>query len=370
MTLKDSFLQLATKFDGWLATADQAGIFVVSVMVVIVYLARQPIANLVVGALNALMKHLSVSLPERALGELRLTTSVLLVTLSLFLALEVLALPETPQQLLKRVLGSIAVLAVFSGWYNLCGPFVSLLSGGTKFDIPVETGWMKRVARFGVVIFGITALLTIWEVDISGALTGVGVLGAGMAIATQDLIRNLVAGMNNHGEKRFSIGDVVQIEGQFIGVVEQIDLRSTLLRGFDQIPRFVPNSELSNAVVLNYSQRSNRRVMLSIPFVRSLPEDTISKVCGALREYLVNSGDFSTREEAPQYVHVEGLSDSAVLVMFYGWTNGNDYQEFLEVSERLTLKILDISRQYDAPLAYPTQAIKVEPSPDQNAAPS
>ena len=35
------------------------------------------------------------------------------------------------------------------------------------------------------------------------------------------------------------------------GTVEKIDLRSTLVRGFDQIPRYVPNSELSNAVVMN-----------------------------------------------------------------------------------------------------------------------
>ncbi len=68
---------------------------------------------------------------------------------------------------------------------------------------------MKRVAHFGVILFGISALLTVWQVDISGAMAGVGVLGAGVAIAAQDLVHNLVAGMNSQSENSFSEEDVV-----------------------------------------------------------------------------------------------------------------------------------------------------------------
>ncbi len=334
-------------------------------LVVIVIWVRKPIARLAIRALDNLMRRLSVGLSDETKAELLVPTSILVTTLSIFLALDVLQLPEFADGVVRRIITSVAVLAVFAGWYNLCGPFVSLLSGENRLDLKMERGWMERVARFGVVLFGISALLTVWEVDIASALTGVGVLGAGLAIATQDLIRNLVAGMNNISERRFSVGDVVQIEGIFVGTVEQIDLRSTLLRGFDQIPRYIPNSELANAVVLNYSQRRNRRVKLSIPLLLSTPQAQVSKFCDALQAYLKDSGDFEVSEGAPQYVHVEGLSDSAVLVMFYAWTPNPEYDDYLKINERLTLKIMELARACDTALAYPTQTLHMsENTPD------
>ncbi|MDO6799618.1 mechanosensitive ion channel family protein [Shimia thalassica] len=359
MSLIDAVTNLVSRVQVWLSSADQTWLAVSIVLVSIVFGFRKPVAKMVIWALDRLMTRLSVGLSDQTKAALVVPTSVLIVTLSLFLTLDVLQFPPFADSLVRRILTSVAVLAVFSGWYNLCGPFVSLLSGDSRLDLKMESGWMERVARFGVVLFGITALLTVWEVDIASALTGVGVLGAGLAIATQDLIRNLVAGMNNISEKRFSVGDVVQIEGAFIGTVEKIDLRSTLLRGFDQIPRYIPNSELSNAVVLNYSQRSNRRVLLSIPFLLSTTPEQLSGICDGLRVHLKTSGDFDTSEEAPQYVYVEGLSDSAILVIFYAWTTTPDYENSLRVNEALTLKILELSQEFEASLAYPTQTIEM-----------
>jgi MscS family membrane protein len=359
MSLKDTVSDLVSRFHVWLSGTDQTGVAVTIILIAIVIWARKPIAKIAIVALDNLMSRLSVGLSDETKAALTVPTSVLIVTLSIFFALDVLHLPEFADGFVRRLLTSVAVLAVFSSWYNLCGPFVSLLSGDARLDLKMETGWMERVARFGVVLFGITALLTVWEVDIASALTGVGVLGAGLAIATQDLIRNLVAGMNNISEKRFSVGDVVQIEGVFVGTVEQIDLRSTLLQGFDQIPRYIPNSELANAVVLNYSQRRNRRVKLSIPLVLSTSEAQVSEFCDNLRKHLKESGDFDVSEGAPQYVHVEGLSDSAVLVMFYAWTNNPDYADYLLVNERLTLKIMKLASTCGSALAYPTQTLNV-----------
>lgn len=357
MSLESSLTDLADNVGVWLSAADFDGLFFGAVAVAVFFWLRKPLARLVIAALNALLTRLSVGLSPETRDELIATTSVLIVTLAAYIAVEVLNLPELAGGLLRRVLASVAIIAVFAGWYNLCGPFVTLLSGDRRLDITVETGWMERVARFAVVLFGITALLTVWQLDISGALTGVGVLGAGLAIATQDLIRNLVAGMNNLSEKRFAVGDTVQIEGAFIGTVEQIDLRSTLVRGFDQIPRYVPNSDLSNAVVMNYSQMHRRRVLVRIPFVLSLTPERVSGVCADLKDHLYHSGDFDTSDEAPKYVNVEALSDTAIVVMFYARTRTAVYKDYLDVVERLTLRILEISRDRDAGLAYPTQTI-------------
>lgn len=357
--LPEPAVKIAERFANWLASIDQTNFFLALIFVVLIWLARNVIAHWLLGLSNRLMKQLSVELPERIQNELTATTSVLVVVLALFPALTVLNLPDSANGFLNKILASVAIIAVFSGWYNLCGPFVSLLRNDRFRKIHMEAGWMERVAQFGVLLFAITSLLNVWQVDITGALTGVGVMGAGIAIATQDLIRNLIAGMNNMSEKRFAVGDSIQIEGVLVGTVENIDLRSTLIKGFDQIPRYVPNSDLSNAVVLNFTHRTNRRVLVSIPLVLSSTLAQITEVRDALRHYLSESGDFELTEDAPQHVYVEGLSDSAVPIIFYAWTKVPDYANSLQVNERLSLKILEIVEHAGTALAYPTQTVEL-----------
>ncbi|PYG28005.1 mechanosensitive ion channel family protein [Pelagimonas varians] len=366
MTDDNTWNGIISRLETWFSFADREDVILATLVVLAVFSVRKALAGMVISGLNKMISGLTGGLPENARIDLKNTVSILLVVGAAYVAIELVSLPDFADGFVRRVLASIALIAVFSGWYNLCGPMVSLLGGSKRLGIKIETTWMKSAARFGVILFGIAALLKIWHVDISGAMTGVGVLGAGVAIAAQDLIRNLVAGMNNQSEKRFAAGDVIEIEGNFIGVVEQVDLRSTILRGFDQIPRYIPNSDLSNAVVLNYSQLRNRRVKRSIGFVLSCSAEQIRDVLAALKDHLQSSGDFDLSDGAPQYVNVEGLSNSAISIMFYARTLNADYQNYLDIDERLTLKILEISRQFGATLAYPTQTVELKNSPDQD----
>ncbi len=366
-SLPEPAVKLATRFTNWLASIDPTSFVLMLIFILVIWLARDVIARWVLGLTNRLLKQMSVELPERIRNELATTAAILVVVLALFPALGVLKLPGFADAFLHKILSSVAIIAVFSGWYNLSGPFVSLLRNDRFRKIHMEAGWMERVAQFGVLLFAITSLLKVWQVDITGALTGVGVLGAGIAIATQDLIRNLIAGMNNMSEKRFAVGDVIQIEGVLVGTVENIDLRSTLIKGFDQIPRYVPNSDLSNAVVLNFTHRTNRRVLVSIPLVLSSSPSQITQVRDALRRYLSESGDFELSEDAPQHVYVEALSDSAVPIIFYAWTKDPDYAHSLQITERLSLKILEIVEQAGTALAYPTRTIEVSNNSDASA---
>ncbi|MGR3662357.1 MAG: mechanosensitive ion channel family protein [Paracoccaceae bacterium] len=268
--------------------------------------------------------------------------------------------PEAIAGVLDRLLNSVALIVVFATWYQLSGPFVSILLSDKVNSTTMEAGWFQRISQFTILLFGLTALLKVWQVDISGALTGVGVLGAGMAIAMQDLLRNFVAGMTNMSEKRFESGDAIQVEGKFIGTVKRIDLRSTLVVGFDQIPRHIPNSDLSNSVVLNYSGRKHRRILVTVPLVRSSTQDQIETVRDALRLHHRNSGDFHLGEEAAQYIYVNEIGPSSVDILVYVWTKGADYDEYLQTIERLTFAILGAVKKSDTELAYPTRTLQIE----------
>lgn len=336
-------------------------------VMVIVVVFRLPLAKLATTIIASILKRLSITMSDEVRETLVETCSVLLVTLVVFVAIEVLNPPEFAGGFLRNLVFSFAVVSIFSAWYQLVGPFLAILDKNRFGVVSMETSWIERVTKFAILLFGITALLKVWDIDISGALTGVGVLGAGLAIAAQDLVRNLIAGMTNMSEQRYETGDAIEIDGGVSGVVERIDLRSTLLVGFDQIPRYVPNSELSNAIVLNYSDQKRRRILHTISLTPSATPAQVREVRDRLKDYLQTCGDFATTPDASQYVNVLELNPGSIDIMFYAVTVSPEYAEYLNVGERLSLKVFDIVEAAGTELALPVQAIRFPD--DQNMPP-
>ncbi len=69
-----------------------------------------------------------------------------------------------------------------------------------------------------------------------------------------------LAGFNNAAERRFRERDWICVNGLIEGTVESVDLRSTLERRFDKAPVYVPNSELANNLLINFSRCPHRRI--------------------------------------------------------------------------------------------------------------
>jgi MscS family membrane protein len=348
------------RLNNWLASINPDVLVLSLLGIALVFVLRRTLARWTVAALHALLKHFSVSLSEEVTTQLKKATEVLAVTFSVYLAVDVFNLSEITSVFLRRTLSSVAIVAVFGSWYQLTGPFVSMLRAKQPNTVKIEVDWVQRIAQFAILFFGLASLLNVWQVDVAGVLTGVGVLGAGIAIATQDLIRNLVAGMTNMSEKRFETGDSIQVEGQFVGTVKRIDVRSTVVVGFDQIPRHIPNSDLSNSVVLNYSARKHRRIMLKVPLVLSSTQGQIEAVRDGLKKYHQTCGDFELSNDAPKYIYVNEIGPSSVDILIYAWTKGPEYEQLLEVTERLTLAILKTVKSVGTDLAYPTQTIQLD----------
>lgn len=352
--------QAGVEFERWRETTSPSTVIGVLVALALLFAFRKLIARGGMTLASKLLKKLEINLSEQTVEKLYGTTEILLVTLGILIAAEFLAPPLLGEGILRRLLVSVAVMSVFSAWYQLTGPFLSVFRARQIGDVQMEQDWITRVTKFAILLFGITSVLNVWEVDISGALTGVGVLGAGLAIAAQDLVRNLIAGMTNMSEQRFETGDSIEIDGVMIGAVRRIDLRSTLVVGFDQIPRYVPNSDLSNSVVKNYSAMKHRRVLVTVPLVMSATTEQVVGVRDGLREHLTNCGDFDLGEDAPKHVYVDGLGVGSIGIRFYGRTCTADYATYLQVQERLSVRILELVAQNGTSLAYPTQTIHLK----------
>ena len=100
--------------------------------------------------------------------------------------------------------------------------------------------------------------------------------------------------------------------------------------------------------------------MLKVPLELSATQSQIEAVRDGIRNHHARSGDFELGDEAPKHIYVSDLGPSSIDILIYVWTRGPDYQDYLQVTERLTLAILSITRGAGTALAYPTQTLKLD----------
>lgn len=114
-----------------------------------------------------------------------------------------------------------------------------------------------------IVILGIAAMavLGIFDVDLGPAIAGLGLVGLGVALGAQGLVKDIVAGAFILAENQYGRGDIVSIAA-VTGTVEDLGLRRTILRDFDGTVHVVPNGLIGVASNLT---RVWARVVVDIP---------------------------------------------------------------------------------------------------------
>jgi MscS family membrane protein len=365
--MKSEITLMMEPIGGWIASVDwQTSVWWFLVVVAVIVL-RKPLANGVLNIVAKSLRALSVSPPENVQIELETSLRVIIVFAALLLAFEAVQPPAFIGYIIEKLALTVIVIAVFAAWYKLAADFIAVLVPKERDNVVTEMGYSVRVTQFVIILLGTAAVLKLWKIDVSDVLTGVGIFGAALVIALQDMVRNLFGGMSNIREKRFVTGEWIKVEGVAEGTVTDIDLRSTTILGLDRIPRFVPNADLANATVQNLSRRDHRRVNWIVPLVLSATSQQVEDVCTALRRYLAESGDFVIREDMLCLVQVAGMSESAVEVKIYAFTEVNAYADYLAVCERLTACIRQTVDQAGTSLAYPTRSVIHEKSVGNSA---
>ena len=110
------------------------------------------------------------------------------------------------------------------------------------------------LARLTIYLIGLLVLLQTLGVSITPLLTALGVGGLAVALALQDTLSNLFAGLHVIGSRKVRLGDYIQIESGEEGYVVDINWRNTSIRSLPNDIVVVPNAKLANAIVTNFYQ--------------------------------------------------------------------------------------------------------------------
>ncbi len=113
---------------------------------------------------------------------------------------------------------------------------------------------LGRITQFGIVIFGLIVALAILGVQLSALAAFVGLGTVAITLFLQDIARNLIAGLYLLIEQPFQIGDTILVSGEQ-GVIEDIELRTTILRNTAGERVIVPNAVIFSSVVIQRNVR-------------------------------------------------------------------------------------------------------------------
>ncbi|HKB79156.1 MAG TPA: mechanosensitive ion channel domain-containing protein, partial [Thermoanaerobaculia bacterium] len=156
------------------------------------------------------------------------------------------------------------------------------------------------------VLFFAAAFQAILQIDVKGWLTGGVVVAAVVALALQDTLGNLFAGIALHMEQTFQIGDVIH-SGDYRGRVESVSWRATRVRGYDNQLIVLPNSLMARERLEIFPRNNLNARILSVGIDYHAAPAT---VIGILSQVAAHVDGVS--RELPAYARVGGFGDSAV----------------------------------------------------------
>ena len=169
----------------------------------------------------------------------------------------------------------------------------------------------RSVARIGVTIIGALMALEMIGVNTAPILGSVAILGLAISFGSQSLVKDIVTGFFILLENQFAVGDVVTISGN-TGTVEDITLRATRVREWSGKLHVIPNGQISSVANLTRDW-SRSTVDIGVAYGSDLKE--VKRLVDETGQALFADADHAENlEEAPYFVGVTALGDSAVTV--------------------------------------------------------
>lgn len=243
----------------------------------------------------------------------------------------------------------VAILILCAGYMvgRWVGRVLDRLLVRLKLEIPVRS-LLVRIAHLCVLaIFAIMALQNL-GIELLPLIAGLGVAGAGVALAMQGILGNIVAGLSIIFTRPFHVGDYISIAKEE-GQVLEISLFSTTLGHPDLSRVVIPNRKIVGEILHNYGQVRQPNIKVGISY-----HADVDAALGLIGEIL--SANSKVLKDPAPVVGVSRLSESSVAISVCPWVKVPDYDA--AISE-INKAILELFAAKHIVLALPQYEIRM-----------
>jgi small-conductance mechanosensitive channel len=272
-------------------------------------------------------------------------------------AMEVAHLPPRAVNILHPALVAAIIVSVTVTLANAAG--IAIVRAGDRRALggPV-TGLATTTARAAVFIVGGLVLLGALGIQITPLLTALGVGGLAVALALQDTLSNLFAGLHLLADKPIRVGDYVKIGDGIEGFVVDVGWRSTRVRLLSNSVVIVPNSTVAKSTIINYDLPESRMALLiRVNTDYDSDPDRVEAVLGEEAERAIGEIPGLLADPKPQARLIPGFGDSAL--EFTLVCHVARFVDQYPVQDELRKRILRRFRAEGIAMPFPTRVLHV-----------
>jgi small conductance mechanosensitive channel len=228
-------------------------------------------------------------------------------------AIDLQSLMTRVAEYVPNIIGAVLLIILFWIVNKVIQKTAATALAKTKVS-PQAVNLILRFARYALFVFAFLTVAGQLSINVGSLIAGVGIAGLALSFAAQDTIANLISGVAIIIDRPFKEGDWISI-GDMHASVSQIRLRTTILTTFDNETVVVPNKQLAQERVINYTLTPKSRVRMSIGIAYKEDIDTA-------RDILLNTiqGDDRILPDPAPSVVVSSLGDSSVNLQLRFWT--------------------------------------------------
>jgi len=285
-----------------------------------------------------------------------------LVLAAVGIALSVLSAPDAIGGVIYRVV-FLGLLFQVGLWGN---DLIRLLSDWyvkREADGEIDASRLTAFRAFGLVarilLWSMMVILTLdnFGVDITALVTGLGIGGIAVALAVQNVLKDVLAYISILVDQPFVIDDFLMVD-QMAGTVEHIGIKSTRLRSLSGEQLVFSNEDLLTSRIRNYKRMFERRVVFSVGVVYGTPAGQLEAIPTMIREAIEAQQDVRFDR-----AHLRSFDDFAVTFEAVYYVLVPEYATYMDRQQAINLVLY---RRFDAEgieFAFPTQTLHVESLP-------
>jgi small-conductance mechanosensitive channel len=304
------------------------------------------------------------SRPGLIVGDaLRAPTTIWSVILAVHFAIQSSAAPEQAAKIAPKLLAALWIVSFTLMCARLARDLVRYYGEKVTSALPV-TSLTQNVAQISVMILGLLPLLKLFGVEITPMLTALGVGGLAVALALQDTLSNLFAGVHVAVAGNVRLGDYIKLNTGEEGYVSDIGWRSATLRSQSNNLIVVPNAKLAQAIVTNYHLPEKwLSASLKVAVGHDADPDRVERILlGAATEGIGQIAGLRA-EPAPSAAFDPGLGEYALEFTLYFCVD--DFASQSPVRNALRKRILRKLREEGIEIPFPSRAVYLSGAPPQ-----
>jgi small-conductance mechanosensitive channel len=262
--------------------------------------------------LHGWAKRTETRMDDILIDALRLPSLYWIIAIGMFVGVQASDLPDRQVFYISKTIQVLVILSVTVASAKLAGEIFRRYVQKTGLPIPA-TGLANGIIKGSLILVGFMVILSAIGISVTPILTALGVGGLAVALALQDTLSNLFAGIHILVEKPIRVGDFIRLETGQEGYVEDITWRTTRVRLLPNNMVIIPNSKIVQSTLTNY-YLPEKRMSLLIPVGVSYASDpaAVERILVEVASGAVGEVPGLLGEPAPFVRFIPGFGESSL----------------------------------------------------------